>query len=267
VIFATFLGVVAVLAVVRIVTRNRDWRDDATYYLATLADAPEAGSLRLNLGAVYWNHMQPEAAEREWKLALQVSPDSAQLLNDLGLVSAGKKRDDEAIQYFERSMRLRPNYTDAHLNLGRLYEGLGRTTEAESQLKTAVALAPLSIATRNELGKFYLHAGRWEEAEPQFQASAANIPNNDALDSLGDIALRQGRRDDAERAYCRAIGLDDFDPRAHFGWAAILEAEGHVAEAADQYRAGLSVDPHNPGALAALARLTSSTSHANEPKP
>ena len=121
------LGVLAVLAFVRIVTRNRDWRDDETYYRVTLAAVPEAASLRLNLGAVYWNRMQPDAAEREWKEALEVSPDSAQLLNNLGLVYAGKKQNDEAIAYFQRSMRLRPNYTDAHLNLGRLYEAMGKT--------------------------------------------------------------------------------------------------------------------------------------------
>jgi len=45
------LGVVGVLAAVRIVTRNRDWRDEITYYRATLAAEPEAASLRINLGA------------------------------------------------------------------------------------------------------------------------------------------------------------------------------------------------------------------------
>jgi Flp pilus assembly protein TadD len=61
--------------------------------------------------------------------------------------------------------------------------------------------------------------------------------------------------------------LDDFDPRAHFGLGAILEAQGHTAEAADQYRAGLSVDPRNPEAQAALDRLTSNSPHAKTPKP
>ncbi len=265
--FGTALGVLAVLAFVRIVTRNRDWRDDETYYRVTLAAVPEAGSLRLNLGAVYWNRMQPDAAEREWKKALEVSPDSAPLLNNLGLVYAGKKQYDEAIAYFQRSMRLRPNYTDAHLNLGRIYETMGKTLEAELQLRAAVALAPLSVQTRNELGSLYLTAGRLPEAETQFQASAASIPNPGAFDSLGDIAMRQGRRDAAEQDYRQAIGLDGFDPRGHFGLAAILEAKGRGAEAADQYRAGLSVDPRNQEAQAALQRLTSNSPHAKTPKP
>jgi Tfp pilus assembly protein PilF len=265
--FGTFLGVLAVLAFVHIVIRNRDWRDDATYYRVTLAAVPEAASLRLNLGAVYWNHMQPNAAEREWKKALEVSPHSAALLNNLGLVYASRKQNDDAIAYFRRSMRLRPNYTDAHLNLGRVYEAMGKTTEAELQLQAAVALAPLSVQTRNELGNFCLCAGRLRDAEAQFKASAASIPNPGAFDSLGDIALRQGRRDAAEQDYRQAIGLDEFDSRGHFGLAAILEAKGRTAEAADQYRAGLSVDPRNQEAQAALQRLTPNPPHAQTPKP
>ena len=265
--FGTFFGLLALLGFIRILIRNRDWRDDETYYRVTLAAVPEAASLRLNLGAVYWNRMQPAAAEREWKLALVVSPNSAQLLNNLGLVSVGKKRNEEAIAYFQRSMRLRPNYPDAHLNLGRLYETMGRSPEAELQLRAAVALAPLSVQARNELGNFYWNAGRLQEAEEQFQASAASIPNAGAWEWLGDIAMRQGRRDAAEQAYRQATVLDEFDSRGHFGLAAVLAAEGRAAEAADQYRAGLSLDPHNPEAQAALQRLTANSPHAKTPNP
>ena len=64
----------AVLAFVRIFTRNRDWLDDETYYRVTLAAVPEAASLRMNLGAVYWNSLRPDAAEREWKYELATAP-------------------------------------------------------------------------------------------------------------------------------------------------------------------------------------------------
>jgi protein O-mannosyl-transferase len=265
--FAIGLGVVAVLGFARIVTRNRDWRDDETYYRVTLADVPEAGSLRLNLGAVYWNRMRPADAEREWKQALLISPDSAQLLNNLGLACAGKKQNDEAIEYFERSMRLRPNYTDAHLNLGRLYEDMGRNRDAEIQLQAAVALAPLDVGARNELGKFYFHGGRWREAEGQFKASMASIPNAGAADALGDIALSQGRRDAAERDYRQAIALDEFDPHGHLGLAGILDAEGNIPEATAEYHSVLSVDPRNPEANEALKRMSSKSNDANKLKP
>ena len=116
------------------------------------------------------------------------------------------------------------------------------------------------------MGSLYFHAGRLREAGKQFQVSAANVPNPGAYDSLGDIALRQGQHVAAERDYRQAIGLDEFDS-GHFGLAAILAAEGRAAEAAKQYRAGLSVDPRNEEAQAALQRLTAHSSHANTPNP
>jgi Tfp pilus assembly protein PilF len=163
-------------------------------------------------------------------------------------------------------MRLRPNFTDAHLNMARLYNELGETSEAELQFRAAAAMAPLNIQARNELGKQYLRVGRISEAEPEFEASVASIPNTEALDSLADIAIRQGRRNAAEEDYRQAIALDEFDAHGHFGLAAILDAQGKTAEATNQYRAGLEIDPRNQEAQSALERLTSNLSHANPSK-
>jgi tetratricopeptide (TPR) repeat protein len=257
------LGVVGVLAAVRIVTRNRDWRDEVTYYRVTLAAEPEAAGLRINLGAVYWNHMQPDAAEREWRAALPTSPHSALLLNNLGLVYARKKQYGDAADCFQRSMRLRPNFTDAHLNLGRIDEETGKTPEAELQLRAAAALAPLSVQARNELGHFYFTSGRWREAEEQFHASVASIANSTAYDGIGDTNVRLGRRDVAEQAYRQALALDDADSHAHFGLAAILAFTGREGEALAHYQAGLRLDPLNPEARSAFERLKSNSSYVN----
>ena len=124
----------------------------------------------------------------------------------------------------------------------------------------------LSVGARNELGNLYLNAGRLQEAELQFQASVASIPNAGAIDSLGDIAMRQGRSDAAERDYRQGIALDEFDPRGHFGLASILEAQGHASEALTEYRAGLNVDPLNREAQAALKRITGKLHDAKAPR-
>lgn len=256
-VWGTALGAIGLLGAMRIVLRNRDWRDEVTYYQAALAAEPEGAGLRLNLGAVYWNHMQPAAAEREWREAMKTAPDNAYLLNNMGLVCAGKKQYAEAIDYFERAMRLRPVHSDAHLNLGRVYEETGKMAEAETQLKVAVALAPLSVQTRNELGSFYLSSGRWAEAETQFQASLQSIPNSGAYDAVGDIEARQGRADLAEQAYRQALALQDMDSHAHFGLAAVLASTGRRDDAVRQYHLGMLVDPLNREAHAALLRLNS----------
>jgi tetratricopeptide (TPR) repeat protein len=253
--YAAGLGILAILCLLRIVTRSRIWRDDPTLYRSTLAAQPDAIAPRINLGAVYWNSGSPEQAEAEWREALRRAPNHWLILNNLGLAAARKKRYDEAIEDFQRSIRLRPNYADSHMNLGRTYAETGAGEKAEAELRAAVALAPLYVQARNELGKFYVDCGRFAEAEQQFRASVSSGGTTRAWDFLGEIYSRWNRRQDAEHAFRQAVALDTFDSRAHFGLGAVLDAEGLTNEALKEYEAGLQTDPRNPGALESVERL------------
>jgi tetratricopeptide (TPR) repeat protein len=253
--YAVGLAMVAILCLVRIVTRNRIWHDDPTFYRSTLAAQPDAIALRINLGAVYWNLGSPDQAEAEWREALRRAPNHWLILNNLGLACARKKRYDEAIEDFQRSIRLRPNYADSHMNLGRTYAETGDGEKAEVQLRAAVALAPLYVQARNELAKFYFDTGRFAEAEQQFRNSVSSGGTTQAWNSLGEIYSRWNRRQDAEHAFRQAVALDPFDSRAHFGLGATLEAQGRTNEALNQYEAGLQTDPRDPVALESVERL------------
>ena len=72
---------------------------------------------------------------------------------------------------------------------------------------------------------------------------------------MGEIYSRWNRWPDAEHAFRQAVALDAFDSRAHFGLAAVLEAQGSTNEARKEYVAGLQTDPRNPVALESLERL------------
>jgi protein O-mannosyl-transferase len=247
--------VLGVLCCVRILARNRDWRDDIRLYTVTLAASPDAYPIRNNLGTVYWHLGNVRAAEREWKEALPFNPQNAIVLNNLGLICAQEKRYDDAIEYFRRATRLKPNYTDPHLNLGSAYAETGRTEAAELQLRAAVALSPLNTRARNELGKLYLDAGRLGEAEEQFRRSVESEPNVVAYDSLGDIYAHQGQSDKSEEAFGHAVSLEPFDSHSHFGLAALYAASGRRSLAVREYGEGLKSDPANREALAALREL------------
>ena len=249
------LGMVAVLCLVRIVTRNPVWHDDATFYRTTLAVQPDAIAIRINLGAVYWNSGQPDQAEVEWREALRRAPNHWLILNNLGLAAARRKNNDEAIDDFQRSIRLRPNYADSHINLGRIYAQTGAGEKAEAQFRAAVALAPLYVPARNELAKFYFDNERFAEAEEQFRSSVSSGGTSLAWDSLGEIYSRWRRWQDAEHSFRQAVTLDTYDSHAHFGLGAALEAEGRTREALNEYTAGLQTDPRNPAALEAVERL------------
>ena len=257
--YAAGLAMVAILCLVRIVTRNSIWHDDPTFYKSTLAAQPDAIALRINLGAVYWNSGSQDQAEAEWREALRRAPNHWLILNNLGLAAARKKRYDEAIEDFQRSIRLRPNYADSHMNLGRIYAETGAGEKAEAQLRAAVALAPLYVQARNELAKLYFDTGRFTEAEQQFRSSVSSGATIQAWNSLGEIYSRWNRWQDAEHAFRQAVALDPFDSRAHFGLGAVLEAQGRTNEALNEYEAGLQTDPRNPIALESVERLKKSS--------
>jgi tetratricopeptide (TPR) repeat protein len=261
------LGLVAVLYAVRVVTRNRDWRDDVVLYAKTLAVSPDSYHIRNNLGTVYWKQGQAEAAEREWREALKLAPRNAIILNNLGLAETKQKRYAEAVEYLRRAMRLKPSYTDPHLNLGAAYEEMGRRAEAELQLRAAVALAPLNVEARNRLGKLYFATGRLAKAEEQFRRSVESKPNATGCSGLGDIYLGRGERVRAEQAFREAVAVEPFDSHAHFSLGELCAADGRTTEAIREYQAGLETDPTNAQARAALQKLRSEGAGAKSSKP
>ena len=249
------LSVVAVLCGLRIVTRNRVWRNEIVFYTTTLAASPDAVPIYNNLGSVYWNRGDVESAEREWRLAFEFVPDSPTLLNNLGLVYTRRKEYPKAVEYFKRSIREKPVFPDPHLNLGVAYQEMGLNAEAELQYRAAMGLAPLNVHIRNRLGGLYLNEGRIREAEEQFATSSAIAPNVVAYDALGEIFLRRGVPALAEQAFQHSISLNPADHRARLNLAALYVASGRKAQAVEQYQAILRSDPNNPDARTALERL------------
>ncbi len=262
---AAFAGIL-LLCVTRIVTRNRDWRNDVRLYTRTVTQQPEAYEILNNLGATYWNQGRMDAARREWMDAYSIHPENAVLLNNLGLLYQREKDFAQAVSYFHRAMLLKPAYTDPHLNLGETYAKMGQQQRAKLQLRAATMLAPLNVRAHNELGKLYLQMKEADPAARQFRLSARSERNVFALDELGKIDSRCGRFDEATRMFRQALSLNSYDSVAHFGLGAILAKRGQAEQAAQQYRAGLETDPKNVAAHAALQALTAKTTAPKQHK-
>jgi len=250
-------GLVATLWVFRINARNRDWRDDITFYTATLAISPDAYHIHNNLGTVYWKQGNIAAAAKEWRTALQLAPYSEYALHNLGLVANEEKHYDEAEAFFMRALLIRPNYSNAHLDLGKTYEATGRFEEAEAQLRIAENLSPLSVRAHNALCEFYLHRQRLREAEAEARRSVEIEPTPQGDWDLGVAEWLQANRPAAERALLDAEALDPLDSHSHFMLGLFYMDSGRNADAIREYRAGLKLDPSNATGLANLKKLES----------
>ncbi|MGO8790016.1 MAG: tetratricopeptide repeat protein [Terriglobia bacterium] len=251
------VGLIATLCVIRIATRNRDWRDNLTFYTATLAVSPDAYYIHNNLGTVYWLQGNIPAAALEWRTALRLAPESEFALHNLGLVANERKNYREAEILFLHALAIRPNYSDAHLDLGKAYEATGRLQEAEAQFRAAESLSPLNLRVHNTLSEFYFDRRRLRESEDEARRSVEIEPTPEGYWDLGLVEWLQGNLTGAEHAFREAETLSPSEGRSHFMLGLFYMGSGRIADAVREYRAGLQFDPSNADALANLKKLES----------
>ena len=252
---AAALALVLAVAALAIVRRNRDWRDDETFFPATLARDPHASYMRTSLGAIAWSKNRRGEAVEEWRRALADKPDNPIATADLGMALVEESRWSEAEPYLRKAVALRPRFALPHVQLAKMYLGTGRPGEAEREFLAAVAISPLSSDTRNPLANFYAQAGRAREAEEQYRGSLAGVETVEAWNGLGDLMAAKGSGDEAAGMWKRALKLSPFDEHAHAALGRLYFSRGLAADAETEYRTVLLLDPHHQEAREALHRL------------
>jgi protein O-mannosyl-transferase len=244
-----------VLSCVLIIKRNRQWHDDEKLIVADLTTQPHASYLRANLGAIEWSRHNEEEAVRQWAIALADKPDNAIALCNLGMAMIEQKKFADAESFLKKAIDVRPRYASPHINLGRLYGELGRPADAEPEYRRAIEISPLNTDARNRLGAFYQSAGRVNEAEEQFRASLDAAPTIEAWNGLGDVLLVRSRKGDAANAWRNVVELSPFDEHARLQLGQLYQSQGRQAEAEEQYKVVLLLDPRNQAALSGMHRI------------
>lgn len=260
---ASTAALLALLAVVRTVIRNRDWHDDVRFYRSTLAESPDAYVMRTDLGKYYWENGQRDLAEKEWRSAAAIQPQNSIVLSNLGVLLTAQHRYDEAVSDLKQALQLAPDDTTVHVALGMAYDQMGRQSDAEQEFRTAVRLSPLDSFAHNQLGQLYFDENRFVDADAQFRASLALAPNVSAWFGLGLSTWRQGDASEAEADFKNAAAINPRDSRVHFMLALLYGADRRYPEAFAEYRKGFKADPDNPTALESFHRLQSEVANAD----
>jgi Flp pilus assembly protein TadD len=250
---ATAFGLLAALCSLRIVTRNRDWRNNFTLYTNTLAACPDAYYIRRDLGSSYWQIGDVDSAEREWRETLKVAPQHSMTLESLGLLYLKKQRYPEAIEFFKKALEFGPSNAEAHLYLGVTYMDTHSPQLAEPELRTAVSLFPLNSNARNALGKLYMGEGRTGEAEEQFRRSIEIEPNIMGYGSLGLIHWQRGDAKLAEQEWREALRLAPNDSSILNNLGLVCTKQGRYAEAVSFFHKAIELKPDDPSPHSNLA--------------
>jgi tetratricopeptide (TPR) repeat protein len=121
-----------------------------------------------------------DAAEADFRQALELQPDQPLVLNYLGYSLVEQRRNlDEALDMIERAVAGQPDDGYITDSLGWVYYRLGRFDEAVDPMLRAVELVPDDAVLNDHLGDVLWKVGRTREAEFQWRRALSLGPADD----------------------------------------------------------------------------------------
>lgn len=128
-----------------------------------------------------------DAAEADFRAALELRPDHPQILNYLGysLVERGEKM-DEALGMIETAAAARPDNGAIIDSLGWVLFQLGRYDEAVGYMERAASLEPVDPVINDHLGDVYWAVGRVTEAHFQWNRALSFDPDEEDAARIRD---------------------------------------------------------------------------------
>ncbi len=133
-----------------------------------------------------------DAAEADFRRALELQPDQPQVLNYLGYSLVEKQiKLDEALDMIERAVAARPDSGYIMDSLGWVLYRLGRYEEAVEHMERAAELMPIDPIVNDHLGDVYWAVGRKLEAEFQWKRALSFVDWEDAAEEADPDRIRR----------------------------------------------------------------------------
>src|SRR5271166_4254029 len=151
------------------------------------------------------------------------------------------------------------NY-EAWFDLGFVYNGLGNLPESIAAYRKSVAAKPDVFESNLNLGLSLAKTGQ-PDAE-QFLHAATKLKPTAEVDegharawlSLAQL-LETSKPEEAIDAYKQASALQPRNPEPHLSAGLLLEQENHFADAEQEYKQVLAIEPESGDALTGLANI------------
>jgi small GTP-binding protein len=252
----------------------------------------------VELGAAYLERGDLVSAIHELQLATELRPEHPRASYLLGVAYARRGDDVAAIEALSRAAAVRGGFSEAHVALGEVHRRHGDLEAAADSYRAALDQG-VDDSTRGEvyrgLGAVYLSTHRYDKAVRELRKAVASLPDDPeaqallgralflrgdletaricleratlrvtsalALQSLGELYERLGRRAEAELAYRRVLEREpkaDEEVTARLGLARVLLASGQSGAAHEQLMRALALDPDRPDLLVVQGRILAS---------
>ncbi|MBV8857515.1 MAG: tetratricopeptide repeat protein [Acidobacteria bacterium] len=208
------------------------------------ATSAEDARARAELGAALFEAGLLKEAEVESAAAAQLSPSDAALVMQLARVQLAGKDIRGAGRSLESAVARGVESAPLYALLADVYEQAGHPENAIPAMRLAIQLDPRSEKYRFAYGVLLTDAYAPAAAVIRLGEALKEFPDSPRLwFALGLAHFKQGRDDDAARAFGRAAGLDPKFAPAYAYLGLLGVRKGDVAGAVALYEKALGADP------------------------
>jgi Flp pilus assembly protein TadD len=185
-------------------------------------------------------------AARMFEECVELAHDDAEAHLNLGIARHRLGMREDAHDALTLALHFEPERPAVHLNLGVLALEAGEAEEAATYFAEAVRLDPAYGEAWSNLGLVQLqHLGRLDEAEASLQRALAARPGfPDALTNLGMLRHDQGRFEEAQALYDKALRGDSRMHEARLNRSLLYLARGEFARGWEEYEARRQASTH-----------------------
>ena len=244
------LAILLLLSTVRVVSRNRDWRDNETLFRRTVETSPASARSHFLLGAELLQQKRYAEAVSSWEAGLSIFRHPGALVSHgESLLGAGEPVRAEAV--FRDALRATPESEeirsvalDASLAAGRQRAREGQWAQARNHFERALELDTANAEATNYMGLIAERQGDLEEARRLYQqALALDAEHVPAVLNLASVLMNTGELRAAEELFRRAVTLAPDSYEAYNGLGIALGRQGRNDEAEVAFRRAFEIDP------------------------
>lgn len=241
--------VISIFFITRTVLRNRDWRNEYTFWTKILQEQPQNYDAHNNLGNYFYKQGKLDRAISELEEAVRLKKNYPEGHNSLGTMYIDKGFIDKAIFEYTEAIKYKPVFPEAYYNLGNACIKKGLVDDSVSFYRKAIGMGMYNPQVFNNLGSAYMKKGMINEAEEHYKRALLIYKDFAEVHSnLGYIYTEKGNLEKATLELKEALRLQPNHANAHNNLGAIYCQEGLWDKAQDEFLLAVRFDPGNASA-------------------